>query len=115
MSSNKIIFPGTNFEVYEMPSTIIKYSSFSTIQSHTVLWTPAAGKRIYLTAIDISPAAAVIINLEKSNNSVFLAIQFVGNILPYDRSFSSPVILSGINISITTAILVNITLYGFEM
>lgn len=116
--ANSIIFSDNNLPVAQTSATIIKYNLFSAIQTNTVLWTPATGKKIYLTSIVTSSLITLNVNFERASNVVFL----VGSItalapLPYVVSFFSPIRFNtNESISVTTSAIgaVNITLMGYE-
>lgn len=116
--ANNLIFVSSNLPVAEIPSIIIKYNSFSTSQTNTVLWTPASGKSIYLTSIAICSLITINVSLQRASNVVFLVAGFSAlSPLPYTTSFFSPIKFnSNESISITTSAVgtVHITLFGYE-
>jgi len=79
-----------------------------------VLWTPAAGKAIHLTAIGSSATASLSVDLERASNVVWLVI--AAN--PYTPDFSSPIVFNtneSILLTATISLLTfNITLFGYE-
>lgn len=101
----------------EQTSNIILYNTFSTAQTNTVLWTPAAGKRICLTAIEASSLAALVVTLTRTGNAPFLAVALTTAMSAFSESFPSPVIfLPNERISLTTNAsgTMYITLIGYE-
>jgi hypothetical protein len=116
--ANNLIFVSSNLPVAEIPSTIVKYNSFSTAQTNTVLWTPATGKSIYLTAISISSLITINASLQRASNVVFLVASVTSLApVPFNTSFLSPIKFdSNESIYVTTNAIgaVNITLFGYE-
>ena len=99
-------------------SSIIKYQAVTLSVGGTTLWTPAAGKRIYLTAISCSSLLNITANvnfLRSIGSSIFLTVDSA----PYVQSFPSPVIFnpneSIIIASPSLTLLVNVSLFGYEL
>lgn len=111
------VFNDTSSPIYTSPllSTVIKYSTFTESQSHTVLWTPATGKRIYLTAIGSSATATLTAFLERASDLIWLVVREN----PYTQSFMSPIVFEpneSIYLSMTISSLTfDITLIGYEL
>lgn len=117
----------TNYKVFndvagplftrEQPSNLIKFNTFSTAQTTTVLWTPGAGKKIYLTALETSAIATLVVTLNRSGNTPFLSIVLTAEMSTFGESFPSPVIFStdeNITLTTSTSGTMNITLIGYE-
>lgn len=116
---NSNVFAANTLPTIEMASNIIRYNSFSTSQTNTVLWTPAAGKSIYLTGISMTTLVSLNATLQRAGNAPFLAVQFSSllSLAPYNISFSSPIKFNvNESISITTSAVgtFNVTLFGYE-
>lgn len=104
--------------ILAIPSTVIKFNSFVTSQTNTNLWTPATGKSIYLTAIQISAAVTAKISLQRANNAVFAVINLTTSITSYNANYFSPIMFnSNESITLTSTNLgeIDITLFGFEI
>jgi len=102
----------------EYPSDIVLFRTFTTLQTNTPIWTPGAGKSIYLTALQSSAPAPVVVQLSRGNNDTFMSIALTTALATYGLSFPSPVEFNPDEvISITTgsAGTVNITLLGYEL
>jgi len=101
----------------EHASDRIIYNTFSTVQTNTPLWTPSAGKKIFLTAMQISALSPLTVTFEKANNEPFMSIVMTAEMATYSETFSSPVVFDvneAISISTNAAGTVNITLFGYE-
>lgn len=101
----------------EQASDIILFNSFSAVQNNTPIWTPGTGKRIFLTAIQISSLGALTVTLNRNNNLPFLSINLTTAFATYSESFSSPLKFApgeAISLRTSTAVTVNITLLGYE-
>lgn len=99
----------------EYPSDIVLFRTFTTLQTNTPIWTPDAGKSIYLTALQSSAPAPLVVQL---NNDTFMSIALTTTLATYGLSFPSPVEFNPDEvISITTgsAGTFNITLLGYEL
>lgn len=118
---NNFIFSYDNIPVRAtLDSSGAVYNTFATAPSDVVLWTPATGKRIYLTGVEISavPASGTAeVTLERTDNAAFLVARFVaGAQLNYAQTFFSPVVFN-VNepISVTSdATTLDVTLFGYE-
>lgn len=102
----------------EYASDIIKYRTFSTIQTNVSIWTPATGKSIYLTAMEVSTSAPTTITLARNTNTAFMSIVLTSSLATYSESFPSPIkfnIDEIIHLSTNAATNVNITLFGYEL
>ncbi len=102
----------------EYPSDIVLFRTFTTLQTNTPIWTPGAGKSIYLTALQSSAPAPMVVQLSRGNNDTFMSIALTTALATYGLSFPSPVEFNPDEvISITTgsAGTVNITLLGYEL
>jgi hypothetical protein len=102
----------------EHASDIILFNTFSAIQSNNPIWTPAAGNRICLTAVQISALAPLTVTLNRAGNEPFVSIVLTTALATYSESFPSPVIfLPGEAISLTTSATgtMTITLIGYEV
>ncbi len=120
--------PRTNYKVFndelrplytrEQASNVIRFNTYSTIQTNTAIWTPATGKRICLTALAASAPAAMVITLSRAANASFLVIVLTATLATFSESFSSPLIFAvNERISLTTTVqqTVNITSMGYEV
>ncbi|WP_312563300.1 hypothetical protein [Anaerospora sp.] len=102
----------------EQTSNTILYNTFSTAQTNTALWTPAAGKRICLTAIEASSLAALVITLTRTGNAPFLSVVLTTTMSAFSESFPSPVIFAAnerISLSTNASGTMYITLIGYEV
>lgn len=102
----------------EYPSDIVLFRTFTTLQTNTPIWTPGAGKSIYLTALQSSAPAPMVVQLSRGNNDTFMSIALTTALATYGLSFPSPVEFNPDEvISVTTgsAGTVNITLLGYEL
>lgn len=102
----------------EQVSNIVRFNTFSAIQTNTNLWTPAAGKRICLTAVATSALAALVVTLNRTGNAPFLSVVLTTTLATFSESFSSPVIFAvNESITLTTSVLgtMTITLIGYEV
>jgi len=102
----------------EYPSDIVKFQSFTTVQTNTSLWTPASGKSIFLTAIQASAAVPIAIQLNRAGNAPFFSIILTSTQATSSASFPSPIQLEpdeGITVTTNAAGTVNITLIGYEL
>lgn len=98
-------------------SPIIKYQAVTLSVGGTTLWTPAAGNSIYLTAISCSSLLNITanVNFSRTGGGIFLTVDSA----PYVQSFPSPVMFNP-NESIVIAspsltLLVNVSLFGYEL
>ena len=120
--------PRTNYKVFndelrplytrEQTSSIIRFNTFSTLQTNTALWTPATGKRICLTALTASAPAAIVVTLSRAANAAFLVVVLTATLATYSESFPSPLTFAvNERIALTTSAqqTVNITLIGYEV
>lgn len=118
----------TNYKVFndevrplftrEQTSNIVLYNTFATAQTNTALWTPAAGKRICLTAIEASSLAALVVTLTRTGNAPFLSVVLTTTVSAFSESFPSPVIFSAnerISLTTNTSGTMYITLIGYEV
>lgn len=118
----------TNYKVFndeirplytrEQTSNTILYNTFSTAQTNTVLWTPATGKRIYLTAVETSSLAALVVTLTRTGNAPFLSIVLTTTLSAFSESFPSPVIFAAnerISLTTNASGTMYITLIGYEV
>lgn len=117
----------TNYKVFndelvplftrEQVSNIIRFNTFSAVQTNTILWTPAAGRRICLTAVEMSSLVAMIVTLNRAGNAPFFSVVLTTTLATYSESFSSPVIFAtneSITLTTSAAGTTNITLIGYE-
>lgn len=115
----KIFNDVTNpLNILAIPSTTIKYNQFTTSQTNISLWTPATGKSIYLTAIQISAAVTATIKLQRASNVVFAVINLTTSITSYNANYFSPIqfnVNESISLTSTNLGEIDITLFGFEM
>lgn len=74
----------------ENASDIILFNTFSTLQSNTPIWTPAAGKRIFLTAIQTSSLAALTVTLGRTGSNKFLSLRVSNPYTAINQYFPSP-------------------------
>lgn len=104
------------YSVDTLAANVIKYNSFTGTQSNTAIWTPASGKSIYLTAINLFTTVGLNLSLSRSSGGTFLSLTFSSN---YSTDYSVPVKFNtneSILISFTLALgTVSVTLFGFEM
>ena len=101
----------------EYPSDIVLFRNFTTLQTNTPIWTPATDKSIFLTALQISAPAPLVVQLNRGNNASFMSIALTSTLATYGISFPSPIKFNPDEIiSVTTSIAgtVNITLLGYE-
>lgn len=102
----------------EQASDTILFNTFSTVQTNTPLWTPAAGKRICLTALQTSAPAALTVTLNRAGSTPFLLIVLTSALAAYSESFSSPVRFlpdEAISLTTSTSGILSITLVGYEI
>lgn len=102
----------------EQASDTIIFNAFSTMQTNTPVWLPAAGKRICLTAVQTSAPAAITVTLSRAGNASFLSIVLTTALATYSESFPSPVRFAAdeiISLTTTAEGTVNITLIGYEV
>lgn len=102
----------------EYPSDIVLFRTFTTLQTNTPIWTPGAGKSIYLTALQVSAPAPLVVQLNRGSNATFMSIALTTTLATYGLSFPSPIEFNPDEvISVTTgsAGTVNITLLGYEL
>ena len=102
----------------EYPSDIIKFRTFSTIQTNVNIWTPLSGKSIFLTALQVSSTTPVTITLGRTANTVFMSMVLTSTLTSYGESFSSPIKFNVdeiISFSTTVAATATITLFGYEL
>ncbi|WP_312701807.1 hypothetical protein [Sedimentibacter sp.] len=72
----------------EYPSDIVLFRTFTTLQTNTPIWTPDAGKSIYLTSVQVSaPLAASI--LFSDDNMDFLSLRITQPFGTVSRVFPS--------------------------
>lgn len=118
----------TNYKVFndevrplftrEQTSNIVLYNTFATAQTNAALWTPAAGKRICLTAIEASSLAALVVTLSRTGNAPFLSVVLTTTVSAFSESFPSPVIFSAnerISLTTNASGTMYITLIGYEV
>lgn len=101
----------------ENASNIIRFNTFSAIQTNTAIWTPSSGKRIFLTAMETSALSAVVVTLNRAGNAPFLSVILTTTLATYGESFPSPVKFAAneaISLTTSAAIAMNITLFGYE-
>ena len=120
---NENVFAYQNLPVKENPSSNIVYNHIPGAPTNVVLWTPQTGKRILLTAIDISAELQAIVpdvNLQRAGNSTFLVARF-STTSPSPSAFVQT-FFSALqfdvdeSISVTSALtLIDITLCGYEI
>ncbi len=102
----------------EYPSDIVLFQTFTTLQTNTPIWTPDTDKSIFLTALQVSAPAPVVVQLNRGSNAAFMSMALTSTLATYGMSFSSPIEFNpDETISITTDIegTVNITLLGYEL
>ncbi len=102
----------------EYPSDIIMFHTFSTIQSNTPIWTPGSGKSIFLTALEASAPAALIVTLNRASNAPFMSIVLTATLATYGESFPSAIRFEpdeAISLTTSAAGTINITLFGYEI
>ncbi len=102
----------------EYASNIVLFNTYSTAQTNTTLWTPATGKRIYLTAVEAASLAAITVSLKRAGSQTFLSIVLTATFTTFGESFSSPVKFAANEaISLTTSAsgTMYITLIGYEV
>lgn len=122
MDNTKLMSIVFNFEENPLvtrgyASDIVLFQNFSTVQTNTVLWTPDTGKSIFLTALQISAAIPVAVQLNRGSNSPFLSVILTSALATYGESFPSPIKLNpneGITVTTNAAGSVNISLIGYE-
>lgn len=118
----------TNYNVFNYPtrplftreqaSDIILFNTFATVQTNNPLWTPAAGKRICLTAVQAAAPAGLTVTLNRAGNAPFLSIVLTAAFATYSESFSSPVRFAPdevIALTTNTTGTMYITLLGYEV
>ena len=101
----------------EYPSDIVMFQTFTTIQTNTTIWTPSTGKSIFLTALQVSAPAPLVVQLNRRNNAAFMSIALTSTLATYGISFPSPIEFDSdetISMTTSTAGTVNITLLGYE-
>lgn len=109
---------GDLFLTREYASDIIIFRTFSSVQTNAPIWTPASGKSIFLTALQVSASSPAIITLNRENNNPFISIILTNTLATYSESFSSPIrfkLDEGITITSNTTETINITLLGYEI
>lgn len=102
----------------EQTSNIIRFSTYSTAQTNAPLWTPAAGKRICLTAVEISAQAVMVVTLTRTGSSPFLTIVLTTTQATFSESFASPIIFAAdeiISLTTNASGTMTITLIGYEV
>lgn len=102
----------------DYPSDIVKYNTFTTVQTNTPLWTPGSGKSIFLTAMQVSVSGAVDIQLNRGGNNPFMTLILTNNLATFSESFPSPISFNvdeGISLTTNVATTVHITLFGYEL
>ncbi|WP_099468071.1 hypothetical protein [Konateibacter massiliensis] len=102
----------------EYPSDIVLFRTFTTLQTNTPIWTPGTNKSIFLTALQVSSSAALVVQLNRGNNAAFMSIALTSTLATYGISFPSPIEFNSdeiISITTSTAGTVNITLLGYEL
>lgn len=102
----------------EYPSDIVLFRTFTTLQTNTPVWTPGTDKSIFLTALQASAPAPLVVQLNRGNNATFMSIALTNTLATYGISFTSPIEFNPDEIiSITTSIAgtINITLLGYEL
>lgn len=102
----------------EYPSDIVLFQTFTTLQTNTPIWTPDTDKSIFLTALQVSAPAPVVVQLNRGSNAAFMSMTLTSTLATYGMSFSSPIEFNpDETISVTTDIAgtVNITLLGYEL
>lgn len=102
----------------EYPSDIVLFQTFTTLQTNTPIWTPGSDKSIFLTALQISAPAPMVVQLNRGGNASFMSIALTNTLATYGISFPSPIKFNPDEIiSVTTSIAgtVNITLLGYEL
>jgi hypothetical protein len=117
LNNNVFNYEATPLFTREYASDIILFNTFSTLQNNTPIWIPATGKRIFLTAIQASSLAALIVTLGRASNAPFLSVNLTTSFATYSESFSSPIKFAAneiISLSTNTAGTINITLLGYE-
>lgn len=101
----------------EYPSDIVLFQTFTTLQTNTPMWIPGSDKSIFLTALQISAPAPLVVQLNRGSNASFMSIALTNTLATYGISFPSPIKFNPDEIiSVTTSIAgtVNITLLGYE-
>ncbi|SHN75179.1 hypothetical protein [Desulfitobacterium chlororespirans] len=102
----------------EYPSNIVLFRTFTSAQTNTALWTPASGKSVFMTALQVSASVPVTIQLNRGSNAAFMSIMLTSALATYGASFPSPVQLNqdeAISVTTSAAGTVNITLMGYEL
>ena len=102
----------------EYPSDIVLFRAFTTLQTNTPVWTPDTGKSIYLTALQVSAPAPLVVQLSRGNNEDFMSIALTNTLATYGLSFPSPIEFNPdevISVTTDSAGTVNITLLGYEL
>lgn len=102
----------------EQVSNIIRFSTYSEAQQNVHLWTPAAGKRICLTAVEVSAQSAMVATLTRTGDSPFLTIVLTTTQATFSESFASPVIFAAdeiISLATNVSGEMTITLIGYEV
>ncbi len=118
VNNNVFNYEGSPLFTRENASNRILYNTFTTAQTNTTIWTPAAGKSIYLTAVQASSLSALTITLNRAGNAPFLSIVLTSSFAAFGESFSSPVkFLANEVITLTTSAAgtIYITLLGYEI
>ncbi len=102
----------------EYPSDIVLFQTFTTLQANTPIWTPGADKSIFLTALQVSAPAPIVVQLNRGNNAAFMSMALTSTLATYGISFPSPIKFNPdeiISVTTNTAGTVNITLLGYEL
>lgn len=101
----------------EYPSDIILFRTFTTLQTNTPIWTPGTTKSIFLTALQVSSSAPLVVQLNRGSNAAFMSITLTTTLATYGMNFPSPITFNPdeiISVTTSTAGTVNITLLGYE-
>lgn len=102
----------------EYPSDIILFQTFTAIQTNTPIWTPASGKSIFMTALQVSAAVPVVIKLNRGGYSPFMSIILTSSLATCSESFPSPIRFNpdeAVSITTSAAGTVNVSLIGYEL
>lgn len=101
----------------EYSSNIVLFRTFTSAQTNTVIWTPASGKSVLMTALQASASVPVTIQLNRGSNAAFMSIMLTSTLATYGASFPSPVQFNQnevISVTTNAAGTVAITLIGYE-